>query len=183
MADLAHVDSASGYQLGDFLLLRITGKKPSPCYIVSIELAPMDIFPPEFNATWAPDPLARCTEVVVPYEVAQAFRFGSAIEKVTLHAEGGPIEVPVETLPALEPGPVVVGITGTPAADIVMPPQEATGYSEGYDVGEAVRDAIDQLPERNPGIPDWLSTYTVVEIGVERGGIAGWNRLFARVRG
>jgi hypothetical protein len=180
--ELAKVDSASGYQLGDYLVLRIAGQKPSPCYIVSIELAPIDIFPPEFNATWAPDPLAICTQVVVPYEVVQAFHFGSEIEKVTLNTEGGAIEVAVETLPPLEPGPV------TPTApvlaeDIVTPPSEAVGYSNSYDVGEAVRDAIGQLPPRDRGIPDWLSTYTVVEIGAQIGGIAGFNRLFARVRG
>lgn len=182
MAQLAHVDTASGYQIGDYLVLRIAGKKPSPCYIVSIELAPIDIFPPEFNATWAPDPLAICTQVVVPYEVTQAFHIGSPLETVTLHAEGGAIEVPVETLPSLEPGPVIPAAPVL-AADIVRPPSEAVGYSESYDVGEAIRNAIEQLPPRDHGIPDWLSRYTVVEIGAEVGGIAGFNHLFARVRG
>ena len=183
MPQLATVDYATGYRIGDNLLLRISGRKPSPCFVVSIELAPMDIFPPEFNATWAPDPLAICTEVVVQYEVTQVFHLGGDIEKVTLHAEGGAIEIPVEPLPPLEPGPVIQSPPGAAAADAVTPAQEATGYSNDFDVGEAVRDAIRQLPPRDRGIPDWLSTYTVAEIGAEVGGIAGWNRLFVRVRG
>ena len=59
MPQLATVDYATGYRIGDNLLLRISGRKPSPCFVVSIELAPMDIFPPEFNATWAPDQQIR----------------------------------------------------------------------------------------------------------------------------
>lgn len=183
MPQLANVDSATGYRIGDNLLLRISGKKPSPCYVVRIEIAPMDIFPPEFNATWAPDPAAICTEVVVQYEVTQTFHLGGDFDKVTLHAEGGPIEVKIDAVPPLEPGPVIPSPPGIAAADAVTPPQEATGYSDSFDVGEAIRDAIKQLPDRGRGIPDWLSTYTVVETGAEVGGIAGWNRLFVRVRG
>ena len=182
MADPANVETANAYQLGDYVLLRIAGTKPSACYIVSIEIAPMDIFPPQFNATWAPDPLARCMEGAVPYEASQAFLLGRDLERVVLHAEGGAIEVDVLSLPielTAPPAPSPATVT----ADIVTPPAEATGYSESYDVGEAIRDAIDQLPPRGRGIPDWLSTYTVVAIGAEVGGIAGFNRLFARVRG
>jgi hypothetical protein len=182
MPEFAQVNTADGFQVGDYLILRIAGEKPAPCYIVSIELAPIDIFPPEFNATWAIPPAVRCMQVVTPYEVVHAFHIGSQLEKVTLNAEGGAIEVSIEHLPPLEPGPV------TPtepilAADIVLPPSEAVGYSNDYDLGEAVRNAIEQLPPRGRGIPDWLSTYTVVEIGAQVGGIAGWNRLFAKVRG
>jgi hypothetical protein len=182
MSELAHVDTASGYRLGDYLVLRITGNKPSPCYVVSIELAPIDIFPPEFNATWARDPCVVCTEVVEPYDVVEAFRIGAELEKVTLNAEGRTFEVPVVTVPPLEPGPVIP-TAPLLAEDIVSPPSEAVGYSDSYDVGEAVRDAIRQLPPRDHGIPDWLARYTVVEVGAEVGGLAGLNRLFARVRG
>jgi hypothetical protein len=182
MPELAQVNTADGFQIGDYLVLRIAGEKPTPCYVVTIELAPIDIFPPQFNATWAIDPAVRCMQVVTPYEVVQGFHIGSQLEKVTLNAEGGAIEVSIQQLPPLEPGPVIPTGPGL-ASDIVSPPSEAVGYSSSYDVGEAIRNAIEQLPPRDRGIADWLSTYTVLEIGAEVGGIAGWNRLFARVRG
>jgi hypothetical protein len=50
-------------------------------------------------------------------------------------------------------------------------------------VGAAIKDAIGKLPGRGAGIPDWLSTYSVVEIGAEIGGVAGFNRLYVRVSG
>ncbi len=46
-----------------------------------------------------------------------------------------------------------------------------------------MRDAIDQLGEQGAGIPDWLSTYSVVSIGAEIGGIGGFNHLTVRVLG
>jgi hypothetical protein len=172
--ELAQVNEAKGYRWGDELILRISGDKPSPCYQVDIEEMPMTIFPPEFAATQAPDPLAFCTEVITPYERVQVFRVGGGeFDTVTLHAAGGDIEVPIERI---EAGDLARGVDPPEA-------EEAVGYSYRWDVGEAIRDAIGKLPDRGAGIPDWLSTYTVVAIGAEVGGIAGVNRLTARVRG
>jgi len=67
--------------------------------------------------------------------------------------------------------------------DLDPEPQEAVGRSRDYDFGEAMRDAIDQLGEQGAGIPDWLSTYSVVSIGAEIGGIGGFNHLTVRVLG
>ena len=99
--ELAQVNEAKGYRWGDELILRISGDKPSPCYQVDIEEMPMTIFPPEFAATQAPDPLAFCTEVITPYERVQVFRVGGGeFDTVTLHAAGGDIEVPIERIEA-----------------------------------------------------------------------------------
>ncbi|MDQ3933883.1 MAG: hypothetical protein M3340_04550 [Actinomycetota bacterium] len=184
--DLAHVESAQAYQLGEYLVLRIAGHKPTPCHVVDLEQSLIDVEPPQFVATSTVDPLALCARVIAPYELAEAFQIGSAREHVTLHHAEGQMDVPVEQLtqtspaaapdPAAEPAVISIG-------DIVGPPSEAVGYSESYDLGEAVQRAIANLPRRGQDIPDWLSTYTVVEIGAEVGGIAGWDRMFARVRG
>jgi len=40
-----------------------------------------------------------------------------------------------------------------------------------------------QLPSQGSEIPDWLASYTVVSIGAEVGGIAGFNHLTVRVSG
>ncbi len=62
----------------------------------------------------------------------------------------------------------------------------ATGVSKGGPTGwsfeEAFNDAIAQLGSAAPNIPDWLDTYTVVEIGARLGGIAGFNDLLVTVK-
>lgn len=58
---------------------------------------------------------------------------------------------------------------------------EATGTSKSWSFDEAFRNAVDQLGSGSPGTPDWLDTYTVVEIGARVGGIAGFNELFVTV--
>jgi hypothetical protein len=61
--------------------------------------------------------------------------------------------------------------------------ETARGYSNEYDLGEAIKDAITKLPDRSNGISDFLASYTVLNIGAEIGGIAGFNRLYVDVQG
>lgn len=176
--ELAQVQQANGYRLGDTLILRVAGEKPSPCYEVDIEELPIRIFPPEFAATWAPDPLAICPDVMTPYVRVEAFRLGGEAEKVTLHTAGGNIEVAIETIPSPD------GDAAPAAVDPrTAPPVDAIGYSDNWDFGEALKNAIAQIPDRGAGIPDWLNTYQVVSVGAERGGIDGRDRLGVMVRG
>lgn len=58
---------------------------------------------------------------------------------------------------------------------------EATGISRDWSFDEAFQDAVNQLGSGSPGTPDWLDTYTVVEIGARVGGIAGFNELLVKV--
>lgn len=62
----------------------------------------------------------------------------------------------------------------------------ATGVSKGGSTGwsfeEAFNDAIAQLGSAEPNVPDWLDTYTVVEIGARLGGVAGFNDLLVTVK-
>jgi hypothetical protein len=58
---------------------------------------------------------------------------------------------------------------------------EATGYSDAYSFEEAFRNAIKAL-SLTPSYPDELIQVTIVEIGAEIGGIAGFDRLFVRAR-
>jgi len=98
---------------------------------------------------------------------------------VVLHAVEGERTVEVEDLSPRSAAATedCAGLLGLDAA-----PAESVGYSRAYDLGEAVRDALSSTPPQNPGIPDWLSTYEVVSIGVQRGGIAGFDHLVVRVR-
>ena len=181
-ADLAQVTTAKGYQVGRYLVLVIAGEKPTPCHQVDIELKPIRIFPPEFRATLTIDPRVRCMNVVAPYEHAESFPFSDlAGERVRIEAAGGDVEVTIEKVE--EDVEIAAAEPGASIEDIVGPPAIAIGYSDDYDVGAAIKDAIGQLPPRGGGIADWLARYTVVEIGAEIGGIAGFDRLFVKVRG
>jgi hypothetical protein len=183
--DLANVQAARGYQVGGHLVLQIAGEKPSPCYEVDIEQSPTEIFPPEFLATQWTDPGGICPEVGVPYERVEAFELANlAGQSIALRTAGGEIAVEVEDVGTLQaPALAATKAHSISIADVVGPPAEAVGHSRNYDLGEAIRDAIDQLPTRGEGIRDWLAHYEVVKIGAEVGGIGGFNHLYVRVRG
>jgi hypothetical protein len=177
--ELAQVETARGYQVGDYLFLQIAGEKPSPCHVVDIKQNPTDVFPPQFSATLFVDPRVRCIQVVTRYERAEVFAVaGLAGKTVQLDTGGGQIAIEVEEVIGQEPAD-----GGDSPFDDIGEPGEAVGYSPSWDLAEAVRDAIGQLPSRGGHIADWLNHYEVVSIEAEIGGIAGFNHLKVRVRG
>lgn len=180
--DLAMVERAKGYQVGEFLLLRITGEKPNGCHVVDLERNLLDVEPPTFLATWYTLPNVRCVPEPVRYEYQEAFRVGVKRDPVTLHHAGGELSVDVEDLSSDTEG-LVRGLatSAVPMGDVLPHGGEAVGYSRSFDFTEAFQDAIGKIPA--PSIPDWLATYTVLEVGAEIGGIAGFNHMFVRVRG
>ncbi len=184
--DLASVEAAKAYQVGEFLLLRIAGEKPNGCHFLDLERSLLDVEPPAFIATWFMPPNVRCVLEPMQYEYQEAFRVGVKRDAVKLHHAEGELLLEVEDL---SPGADDVDAVACLCRDLVPRPplgvssegSEAVGYSTDFDVTEAFRDAISKI--RTPSIPDWLATYTVIEIGAEVGGIAGFNRMFVRVRG
>ncbi len=180
--ELAVVDQAKAYQIGDFLLMRLTGTKPHGCYVVDLERSLLTVEPPAFIATWFIRPDARCIPEPVPYEYQEAFLVGVRRDAVIVHHAQGELSVDVEDLsPGPEGAKVSAELGAVPFPGVPGEPSEAVGYSRAFDFNEAFRDAIQKIPV--PPFPDWLATYTVVEIGAEVGGIAGFNHLFVRVRG
>jgi hypothetical protein len=180
--ELAQVETAKGYQVGNYLLLQIAGEKPTPCHVVDIVQSPTDIFPPQFSATLTTDPAVICAQVITPYEKVEAFEVsGLGGQSVQLETGGGTIDVAVQEVEfdseVAQPGGSVSVL------DIIGPPSEAVGYSDSWDLAEAMRDAISKLPRRGERIADMLRQYEVLEVGAEIGGIAGFNHLKVRVRG
>jgi len=55
--------------------------------------------------------------------------------------------------------------------------QNAVGYSDTWDLGEAFRDAIKNLPPDPNPYPDKLYHFTITSIEAEVGGIAGLDRM------
>ena len=169
--ELAEVTEARAYQIGDVVLVRISGQKPDGCHVVGLERSLLTVEPPAFMATWFVPPNVRCVLEPVVYEYQEAFTIGVMRDTVIVHHAGGEISVPVDDLSPKFQGllPLELGFT------------EVIGYSDSFDFNEAFRDAVDKIPVIP--LPDWLMTYTVLEIGAEVGGILGLNRMTVRVRG
>lgn len=178
-SELATVTEARAYQLDDVVVVRVAGTKPSFCHEVSIEHALTDVEPPGFIARQWIHPARRCVLAETEYEEVSAFRVGTSRETVIVHHAGGRIDVEVVAVPVPE------GATSARQALVELEPREpseAVGYSTSWDLGEAMQDAIKQLPKHDD-IFDWLYQYRVVEVGAEVGGIAGFNRMRVTVRG
>lgn len=182
--DLAHVDEARAYQIGELLLLRVAGQLPTACHVVFLDRSLLTVEPPAFIAGWYIRPDARCAPQPVPYEHQEVFRIGPKRDNVDLHAADGRRSIEVQELIVEDEArgaidrPLVV-----PELGDVSTGGEAVGYSTNFDFTEAFQDAIGKLPGPVHPIPDWLSTYEVVSIRAEVGGIAGFNHLAVRVRG
>ena len=179
--DLATVEEADAYQSGDLLIVRLSGTRPTACHIVSIDRALPDVEPPACAARMRIDPRMRCMQQVAPFEVVQAFRIGGERDEVIVHDSGGERSVQVQQLRA--EGDSAERGTPTFPPDPFGEPGEADGYSRGYDLAEAIHDAIGKLPDRGSVIPDSLNSYTIVSMGVEIGGIGGFNHLKVTIRG
>lgn len=182
-AELATVDQARAHQIEDVLVLRVSGMKPTACHVVTLEQSLLTVEPPAFLVRLSTDPRVRCTPDPAPFEEQCAFRVGPLRPQVIVHHAEGELEVDVEDLTAGIESATGERQLAPSIFDIEPEPHEAIGTSRGYDLGEAIQAAITQLPPQGAGIPDWLSTYTVVSIGAQIGGIAGFNHLTVRVSG
>jgi hypothetical protein len=184
---LAAVEEATAHWYADHHLIRIKGTLPTPCHTVDLEQSPLDVEPPRFLAKWDPGP-HRCITQVVPYDYREAFDIGARRDELVVETRDGAISVAVEDYAgaaqaAAESARVALSTVHDPLGGGELEPNEAVGYSRNWDFGEALRDAVKQLPGQNPGVPDWLSTYEVVAVGAQVGGIAGFNHLWVRARG
>jgi hypothetical protein len=189
---LARVSEARAYWFDFHLLLWVTGEAPAPCYEVDLDQSLLDVEPPSFVARWRRME-GVCPEVITPYSYRETFKIGAKRDHVALHHAGDSLTVPVEDYaPDRVTGSFdetarsetfALSNTADPLSGALLPADEAVGYSNAWDLGEALREAARGLPPRRPDVADWLSRYEVVSIGAEIGGIAGLNRLFVRVRG
>lgn len=189
----ARVDKARAYWFDEHLLLEISGMAPDPCYEIDLEQSLLDVEPPTFVARWRRLP-ENCPRVETPYHHREIFRIGVRRETICVVHESGKLAVDVEDYaPDQEPAELLPGAPGEgeplisnaydPKSRTLLPFNEAVGESAAWSLEEAMRDAIRALPPRGTNVPDWLSTYEVVSIGAESGGIAGRHHLVVRVRG
>jgi hypothetical protein len=120
----------------------------------------------EFDFVATP-PSGIATTVITPVTATCAHPAHAGIKGVRVYAETNQIEKLI-TQP----------IISTDKDAVRSLPATARGYSDKYDLREAMQDAIRQLPDQSAGEVDHLSHYTVLRMGAEVGGIAGFNRLY-----
>ena len=190
---LANVDKGRGYWFDEHLLLEISGVAPDPCYVIDLVRSLLDVEPPSFTARWYRRP-GICPQHVTPYHYREMFEIGARPDTVDVVHEGGTLTVKVEDYaPDREPTELLASAPGEgdelisnahdPESRELLPLHEAVGYSMSWSLSEAMHEAIKALPPQRPNAADWPSRYVVVKIGASIGGLAGWSRLFARVRG
>jgi hypothetical protein len=172
------------------LALFATGSVPTTCHAVTITRAPVTVDPPQFTLIQCRRS-GICSEVVTPYTVSQLFAVGTYRPLVIVTHADGLDEVAVEHIREYHSQGELNALGAAVLVPYVFPPSTArnssadgiaTGYSNAFDFGEAVREAIAALPPPAQPYQDQLSSITVVEVGAELGGIAGFQHLFVRVR-
>lgn len=163
-------------------------KVSTACYIDAYFVrSPLAVEPPVFllRQKHNDNPGIRCTDAVhtLPHPVRADFPWSRPArppEIVVVRDQSGDHHVPVKVARQAAAGgegalaDAAFGIVPSPPGASV---RQAFGFSEAYDLGEAIRDAIENLPPGPPGFPDQLFDFKVVYIGAEIGGIAGFNRL------
>ena len=92
---LATVDKADAYYSEGLLIVRLAGRRPTACHVVSVERAFPDVEPPAFVARMSIHPAMRCRQQEVDFEVAQAFRAEVSSPEVVVHHAGGELTVAV----------------------------------------------------------------------------------------
>lgn len=196
---LAQVKSARAFHLDGQLIIVAKGDKPNPCYAVTIERSFLTIHPPQYLVRACIDTGQICMQVVTPYRTANLFASGP-VKEITLKTAGGDVRVEVQEIGADKHRITAAGGDHVPfpyAQQLnlskliegeleLLPgapePREATGYSDAFSFDEAFRDALANLPPSQRQYPDQLVTVTVSNVGALFGGIAGFNKMFVRVR-
>jgi hypothetical protein len=172
------------------LAIFATGTVPTPCHEVTIQRALVPIEPPQFTLAQCRR-TGICSEVVTPYTVSHLFAIGTYHPVVAVVHAGGQDDVAVEHIRDYHPQGQMNPLGGEVPVPYVFPPSTArnsstdgiaSGYSTRFDFSEALREAVAALPPPPHPYPDQLTTVTVLEIGAELGGIAGFHHLFVRVR-
>ena len=189
----ASVQRASAVHFFGRLLITVEGDKPNPCYTISIERSPIDVFPPQYDVKACIDPGKVCAQVITPYRVSSVF-ISSKVERITLKTASG--EMPVEVRQVAGPDELHVAGAGAdpplPAIRLTdrhevefgkpIQSREATGYSDNFSFDEAFRDALNHLAPSEPQHPDELTTIRVTNVGALFGGFVGFNKMFVSVK-
>jgi len=172
------------------LAIFATGSVPTPCHEVTITRALVTVEPPQFMLAQCRR-AGICSEVVTPYTVSQLFAIGTYHPAVVVTHVDGQDEVVVEHIREYQLQERMSSLGGEVPVPYVFPPSAvrnssadgiSTGYSTMFDFSEALREAIAALPPNPHVYPDQLTAVTVLEVGAELGGIAGFHHLFVRVR-
>ena len=170
------------------LVIVATGKVPTPRHAVAIRRARLPADPLRFSLVQCRAP-GICADTITPYVVSRAFGIGGAPDGIVVAHAGKPEEVAVERIGSRSHTTVSVLGEEIPLAYFLPPSSQAreaegcsaVGYSTGLDFAAALRQAIAALPPLMPPYANQVGRITVLETGVELGGVTAFHHLFVRV--
>ena len=171
-----HLGRASyhAWRVGTTLFIVAEGSVPNLQTIADLRQLPVDIFPPRFGLYFY-TPQGLVAPVVRPFKFSEAFGFPVDVARVTIVDEAGRHSVEIKDVADL-PSPDVL-----PAPSNTQCERPMTATGQGDSLQAAFDDAVSKLPSGNPQVADDIVTYTARELGRFVGGIAGFDRYFARV--
>lgn len=180
---LAERKTIQAYYLHGTMAIFATGQVPSPIYQVSIERDPAAPSGCQFYLACRQS-AGIVTPSETPYAVSQLFPTTQPCQRVRIQHAGGVDEIEVEqvhsdTNPSGQPPPYIFPPSAIRGASDAT---TAIGYSCRFDFGEALHHAVAALPAIHLDATATPDCVTVLEIGAEVGGIAGFDHLFVRVR-
>jgi len=181
--DLAERKTVQAYYLQGTMAIFAAGQVPSPQHAVTIERDTRKGSEDRFYLACR-HASGIVTPNDTPYAVSKLFPTADPVSRICVDHAGGTDDIEVEQVhvgPAHpnQPPPYIFppsAIRG--AADATT----ATGYSCRFDFGEALHHAVKALPAADFDATTTPECVTVLEIGAEVGGIAGFDHLFVRVR-
>jgi len=154
------------------LVVAAEGEVPTPCHQVEIDrFVAKHGSAAEYSLKQCLDPRVRCMQVVTPYQVSEVFSEQHVPDEITVHHADGSDRVRVERLqePVATAELADARIGGT-----------AIGYSNRLSFQEAFANAVAQIPMTRRA--DAFLRVRVEEVGGEFGGIAGFHRLYVKIR-
>jgi hypothetical protein len=164
----------AAYRVGTALFIKAWGTLPNFNDIAALDVAPIKIFPPQFQMLFYRPRITMPT--TRPFMITEQFGFPANLGSCVVNDAHGRHIVPIRNL-VDEPGNRLPDFLTNASTDAAT--REAVGYGASFQA--AFDAAVAQLAPTSE-VADQLVTYTLLKSGLIQGGIAGLNRYFCQVQ-
>src|SRR3954465_10077552 len=84
---LARGEKVEAWWAKGLLVLKATGKKPTPCHKVEFDQSVLTVEPPRFALRWRQEGV--CTEQIAPYTIVNLFKIGVYRDRMLVDTADG----------------------------------------------------------------------------------------------